>query len=662
MRICLVTSIVVEHKTENKTEAWQHIPTGLLSLAAVLEKKGHEVSVVDFNLLINSGEIKYDTDFYDNAAEYLKNYNADVLGFSTVGDSYPHTIQIAQRYKEMCKDKYKNKNAIIVLGGPQASAVDLDTLSNFPFIDLIVRGEGELTFAEVIEKLETGETFAGVRGITYREKGSTKIKRNPDRELIPDLDTLPIPAYHIYPITENSDYEEIPLDIGRGCPYDCIYCSTAQFWKRKYRLKSVSRILKEIKFLKAEYPVREFSITHDLFTANKKRLVEFCNALIERGLNIKWGCYGRIDTMDSVLLKKMAEAGCIRIFYGIESGSAKMQSYIGKNLDLSEVLTVIKDTIKNGITVATSFIIGFPEETEEDLHQTIDLFLDCFQSGVDIEQSSLFLLVPLPGTRVYLENKDNLIYYDLTYFGGVRIGEDKNLEIVRKYPSVFPSFYFIKPRYLDLKMLALVQDALNNFPISLIAIKNELGGSLKIFKFKFENWNSCLCREEKSFYLYIMDLISEGELKTAYLKDLLEYENTFCLLAKEKFEGKQKSESKEDFSFKIENKVEINGKVEIKEFDYDIKEIISSLKQKHFSMQIEIKKELCIIMFYKKGYMSVKTSRINTFTKELIELCNKNRNYSVREVVDEMVARSYNKDKCVDALKKLYEMDMIGLN
>jgi len=105
MRICLVTSIVVEHKTENKTEAWQHIPTGLLSLAAVLEKKGHEVSVVDFNLLINTGEIKYDAEFYDNAAKYLKNYNAEVLGFSTMCDSYPHTVQIAQRYKDLCKDK-----------------------------------------------------------------------------------------------------------------------------------------------------------------------------------------------------------------------------------------------------------------------------------------------------------------------------------------------------------------------------------------------------------------------------------------------------------------------------------------------------------------------------------------------------------------------------
>ncbi len=141
-----------------------------------------------------------------------------------------------------------------------------------------------------------------------------------------------------------------------------------------------------------------------------------------------------------------------------------------------------------------------------------------------------------------------------------------------------------------------------------------------------------------------------------YLKNLLGYENTFCFLAKEKFEGKPKS--KEAFNF--EKRVEINGKAVIKEFDYDIKEIISSLKQKHSSMQIKIKKELCIIMFYKKGFMSVKTSRINTFTKELIELCQ--RNYSVGDVVNEMVARSYNKGKCVEALKELYGIGMIGLN
>jgi MinD superfamily P-loop ATPase len=112
----------------------------------------------------------------------------------------------------------------------------------------------------------------------------------------------------------------------------------------------------------------------------------------------------------------------------------------------------------------------------------------------------------------------------------------------------------------------------------------------------------------------------------------------------------------------FEKKVSIKGKVVINKFDYDIKEIINSFKQKHFSIQIKIKKEPGIIMFYKKGYRSVKTSRINKFTKELIELCNKNRNYSVGDVVDEMVARSYNKGKCVDALKELYRIGMIGLN
>jgi radical SAM superfamily enzyme YgiQ (UPF0313 family) len=674
----------------NTLEFIPYIPLGLLSLAAILEKKEHEVFVVDLNLLINNGKIAYNADFYQNVAEYLKKYNAKVLGFSTVCDAYPYTIQIAQKYKKM------DNNTLIILGGPEASAVDIETLRHFPFITLIVRGEGELTFSEVIKKVEAGESYADVLGITYREEGTGRIRRNADRERIEDLDALPFPAYHLYPVSEvikkvkagesyadvlgityreegtgrirgNEDEERLeggldalpfpvypvsefenyniflPLDVGRGCPYDCNFCSTTQFWKRKYRLKSTGKIIKEIEFLKEKYSVRYFSIVNDLFTVNKKSVMEFCDAVIERGLDIEWACYGRTDTMDSILLEKMAKAGCIRIFYGIESGSARMQQHIGKNLDLTEVLTVINESTKSGIAVKTSFITGFPEETEEDLRQTIDLFLNVFMWGVTINE--IGLLIPLPGTRVYQDNRANLIP-DLTYSSGVMEDNIFNRKLVMKHPGIFSNFYSIKPNHLDLKLLRVIVNNVHIYPFSLIAITNEWGDSLKIFK----DWDSC--KNKISFYMYIRKLISEGKLRTAYLKDLLEYEHSIYLLGMKSFGNIPNANE-----FEFDKKVRIKENVRIKEFSYNIKNIVNSFRQRYFGA---IEEEPSIILFFQKSFMLVKSFCLNTFTKELIEVCTHNKNYTVRDVVNEMSARSYNSEKCVDTLKKLYEIGIIA--
>jgi radical SAM superfamily enzyme YgiQ (UPF0313 family) len=620
----------------NTLEFIPYIPLGLLSLAAILEKKEHEVFVVDLNLLINNGKIAYNADFYQNVAEYLKKYNAKVLGFSTVCDAYPYTIQIAQKYKKM------DNNTLIILGGPEASAVDIETLRHFPFITLIVRGEGELTFSEVIKKVEAGESYADVLGITYREEGTGRIRGNEDGERLEGgLDALPFP---VYPVSEFENYNIfLPLDVGRGCPYDCNFCSTTQFWKRKYRLKSTGKIIKEIEFLKEKYSVRYFSIVNDLFTVNKKSVMEFCDAVIERGLDIEWACYGRTDTMDSILLEKMAKAGCIRIFYGIESGSARMQQHIGKNLDLTEVLTVINESTKSGIAVKTSFITGFPEETEEDLRQTIDLFLNVFMWGVTINE--IGLLIPLPGTRVYQDNRANLIP-DLTYSSGVMEDNIFNRKLVMKHPGIFSNFYSIKPNHLDLKLLRVIVNNVHIYPFSLIAITNEWGDSLKIFK----DWDSC--KNKISFYMYIRKLISEGKLRTAYLKDLLEYEHSIYLLGMKSFGNIPNANE-----FEFDKKVRIKENVRIKEFSYNIKNIVNSFRQRYFGA---IEEEPSIILFFQKSFMLVKSFCLNTFTKELIEVCTHNKNYTVRDVVNEMSARSYNSEKCVDTLKKLYEIGIIA--
>jgi|HubBroStandDraft_4_1064222.scaffolds.fasta_scaffold06418_5 hypothetical protein len=416
---------------------------GILSLAAVLEVRGDSVLIVDLNRtyfqFADSGGMSELAEFAEAAARAIAGRDAGVYGFSSICSSYPLTIRIAKALKLILPD------CTIVFGGPQASVVDLQTLAAFPFVDLILRGEAEESFPLLLDELAGGRRMDQVPGLTYRMEGQHR--RNPNADVIRDLDSLPSPAYHL--TGELQAASRAALEMGRGCPFACTFCSTNDFFRRNFRLRSPARILRDMRSLAEAYGLSDFDLIHDMFTVDRRRVVAFCDAMIDSGEQFTWACSARTDCVDEPLLELMARAGCVGIFFGIETGSARMQTIIDKRLDISRAKEIIDAAEKLGIGSTVSLITGFPEETREDLEQTVRMLMHSARCSHSDPQ--LNLLAPLPETPIHLKYKDQLtletLCSDVSHQGAKQNKED--IELIRQHPEIFPSFYLVPAPNLD---------------------------------------------------------------------------------------------------------------------------------------------------------------------------------------------------------------------
>jgi radical SAM superfamily enzyme YgiQ (UPF0313 family) len=454
LKVCLVSIPTatdfedpVQFESEGVREIVADIPLGILALAAVLEEIGVEPQIVDSNAwyveYIHSGARLGRSSFSHFAAERLAALDADLFGFSTICNSYPVTIQTAQRLKEL------RPSAVILLGGPQASVVDLPTLRHFPFVDFILRGEADRSLPEFVTRLAGGLSPESVPGLAYRSSGEAC--RNPDAPLPVELDALPLPAFHRYPIA--SPARSIPLELGRGCPFGCTFCSTNDFFRRRFRLKSPAKLIQEMDLLTARYAAEYFDLMHDMFTVDRRRVVAFCEAMLASGRGYRWGCSARTDCVDQELIELMARAGCVSIFFGIESGSPRIQKIIDKHLDLDEARRCVELTTRNGMRTSVSTIIGFPEETMDDVKATVAFLAEALREPETLTQ--LHLLAPLAGTPLESQYRDRLvledIYADFSHSGWVQGARERQL--IAAYPDVFQNFYAIPTPHLDRRYL-----------------------------------------------------------------------------------------------------------------------------------------------------------------------------------------------------------------
>ena len=462
MRVCLVgapTAHEFDDCAMSEADALraiaEHAPLGVLSLASVLEERGLRPEVVDLNRLYYDFRRKNDeneSDFSRFAASYFHRRNFDFVGFSSVCSSYPITLRIA------CEVKRQQPDAVVAFGGPQASAVDVATLEAYDAIDLVVRGEAEQTLPELLEALRQGRQPGDIPGITFRSDG--KIVRNPDAGGITDLDTLPFPAFHLMPDIGMCRF--MPLELGRGCPFSCTFCSTNDFFRRRFRLKSPARMLEEMRRVKATYGIDTFELVHDMFTVDRKRVAAFCEALLASGEKFYWGCSARTDCIDQELIELMASAGCRGVFFGIETGSARMQKIIDKGLDLAESADRVRACNRSKIKTAVSLIVGFPEETKEDLRSTIGFFADSLRC--DHADPQLVILAPLAGTPIHQQHKKELYLDDadssLSYRGWDQGAEEKKM--IAEHPDIFPNFYSVPTPLLNYEFLKEIRDFLLN--------------------------------------------------------------------------------------------------------------------------------------------------------------------------------------------------------
>lgn len=358
-------------------------PIGLALIAAILEKEGYPVNIIDANAL--------ELQLQDIAAMAA---GADVVGITAMTPTIGAALDIAL-YVKKAKPKVK-----IVLGGPHPTLLPKETLKSSPAIDIIVKGEGDATIIDLLHAIDEKRTLKGIAGIYYRQ--GNRIIHTADRTSGTDIDSLPFPAYHLLP---REKYKPHPphgmampfaaMVTSRGCPYHCAYCSKPVFGSR-FRAQSPARVAEEMAYLKNRFGVKEIAFYDDSFTLDQKRVFAIAETIIDKGLKIAWTCETRVNLVDRELLQYMKEAGCYAVAYGIESASPEIIKVLQKDTTLEQVNQAVRDSREAGLQVIGYFMLGSPGETPETVRQTIDLAKEL---KVDFAQFSV--TTPFPGTELY---------------------------------------------------------------------------------------------------------------------------------------------------------------------------------------------------------------------------------------------------------------------
>lgn len=358
---------------------------GLAYIASFLRSRHFDVYIIDAiieNLKLN------------DIRKRVIRIKPDIVGLTA------NTVQIesAALIARMIKDI--DSDITTLVGGPHATTLPVETLTEFKSFDIACYGEGEITTYELIKKLENDENISSVKGIAYRIGDVVKLSE--PRPFIKNLDSLPFPALDLFPLKKYKPYYdnkknilELPLSSSRGCPHQCIFCYRTM--GHLYRVRSVENIIDEINYNINRFSSFQIFFVDDTFTLNKERALELCNRLIKEKLNekISWTCQTRVDSVDKELLQKMKEAGCSYISYGIESSSQRILNIIRKRITKEEIINATLWAKEAGIKVNLNFILGLPFETKKTILDTINLAIK-----LDPDFVVFSILVPFPGTEV----------------------------------------------------------------------------------------------------------------------------------------------------------------------------------------------------------------------------------------------------------------------
>jgi len=364
MKIVLIAGSVSGEKRYGKyKDVGSYMPPyGLLCVAAVLEKNGCAVKIIDT-------EINNYTEA--DILHQIKDFDPDLIGMSVFTIGSREAIERAKEIK-------RTLDLPIVAGGPH-TFVDMDNFCKNESFDYFVIGEGEQTMVELVRALETGGSLSDIAGLAYRVDG--KIVRNPDRPFIEDLDSLPLPAYHLL---ENRDFYHpsplgyrfrpfYPFVTSRGCPFGCVFCST--IWGRKWRANSAEYVINAVEKIVKDFGAREIWFCEDTFSLNKDRVKKICSGIIERNLKLSWTCMANVHTLDEETLSLMKRAGCWQIQMGLESGNNEVLKFIGKPITVEIVREKVNMIAKMGIQPRAYFILDHLVDTEKTMQETIDFAL-----------------------------------------------------------------------------------------------------------------------------------------------------------------------------------------------------------------------------------------------------------------------------------------------
>ncbi|MCK9418609.1 MAG: B12-binding domain-containing radical SAM protein [Nitrospirae bacterium] len=384
-------------------------------LAAYLRKySGCEVKLLDASARIDLKRWEGDFLKYGYTDEMIVrevvNYQPDLVGISSM-----FTINSKGVHDTAGLIKKTAREIPIIIGGAHASAFPHWVLKD-DNVSAVVKGEGEKTLLAIADRIVNKKSFLDLDGVVFRNVDG--IVENRAREYIADLDTIPFPARDLldmnvyfnekYNYSHSMSPPRTTIVSSRGCPYRCTFCSIHSLWRHTYRMRSAQNVADEIEHLKNEYRVREVAFFDDNLTVSKKRMIAICDEIVGRKLDIHWCTPNGIAiwTLDKEVLSKMRESGCYKLTFGIETASPNTQKFIRKeHIDLNKSKELIRYCNEIGIWTHSTFIIGFPYETEADIMKTIDYAVSC---GVDM--ATFFIATPYPGTEMYdIYKKENLL-------------------------------------------------------------------------------------------------------------------------------------------------------------------------------------------------------------------------------------------------------------
>ncbi len=446
------------------------LPTGLLYIAPILEQSGYEVELIDGVMLEGEEFLKGKKDFLKSSWELLKERiqksDSPVAAISCLYSvQFPNAQKLARMIKKV------NPEIRILVGGPHVSSMYKELLQSNPDFDILVRGEGEYAVKEVLDALFSNHDLSSIKGIAFRKDGKIIITK--DRETISDLDSLPLPAYHLidikkyflftkkYPTRTRYIYpgseRGLTLITSRGCPYNCIFCSVHLHMGRKWRAHSAEYVLNHMEFLIKEYNVKYFHFEDDNLTLSIDRFRRILDGIIERKWEITWDTPNgvRIDTLDRNLLERVRDSGCTFVNVGIESGVQRvLDEVIHKRLRLEQIERVASIAQQVGVHLRAFYMIGFPGETRQEIRDTVDFALR-MNSRYDLPGGMAFT-VPLYGTEVYRICQEKEYFTKELTPEGIAAGYTKNglirtEEFDPEYLSRMLRLYWRKARWLKLK-------------------------------------------------------------------------------------------------------------------------------------------------------------------------------------------------------------------
>jgi radical SAM superfamily enzyme YgiQ (UPF0313 family) len=362
---------------------------GLAYMAAILDKHGHEVTVLDCPALKLT---------HEDLKREIANLKPDIVGITSVTVNFPSALQAASAAKE------SYPRALTVLGGPHVTFLDEQTLREQKEVDCIARHESELTILELADHVSSNrpKSLHEIDGITFRENG--QIIRNPDRKFIQDLDSLPRPAYKFFALEKYRYLGKMifPIMASRGCPGNCAFCPGHKMPGRLVRKRSPKNVVDEIEWLRDELKADAFTFYDPTFTFDKKWVWEICDEIQKRKINLPWDCTTRVDYLSKPTLAKMKQANCQIVGFGVESNSQKILNAMKKGTTVEQNERAVKMAKEVGLAFGLFLIIGYPGETAETLKETLD-----FIRRADPDDVYISFPTPHPQTDLYDMVKEN---------------------------------------------------------------------------------------------------------------------------------------------------------------------------------------------------------------------------------------------------------------